>query len=239
MTTSVLHISGLLLAISSLIPLAACDEGDIPYKAADIADSGRTARLTGSVSKTEEWPTGYSVSLAGFGEDEYALVSKTVDASVLDNEGEILLSGIPSEVSSIELCVIDRLRRRVATFASTVCRDTSGEIMLDAGKIDAGMMQAVQQEVFNTTCINCHGTANAACGLTLLQGDSHRQLADVESRLGDGMARVAPGDADASLLWQIISTDRSSTWKYDHSVEVVQPTRLELVRNWINAGAPK
>ena len=231
-----------LLAVACLpFILASCDEGDIPNKVADVDRSGRTARLEGSVVKADEWPAGYSVALAGFGDaDEYAMISKTVDPSALEKTGTMTLSGVPADVTSIELCVIDRLRRRVASFVTVKCDAAGGEVVITADGTDVGPMAAVQSEVFNTTCANCHGASNhAAAGLSLLAGESHAQLVGARSTVEAESMRVVAGNPDESLLWEILSTDKSASWRYDHSVEVVSTVRLDLVRNWIMAGAPE
>ncbi len=49
--------------------------------------------------------------------------------------------------------------------------------------------------------------------------------------------RVEPGHSSSSVLYRILSTDESAGWNYDHSVEVVASEKLDLIKNWIDAGA--
>ena len=48
----------------------------------------------------------------------------------------------------IELCVINRIRERVVTFARVDCSETAEDtIRMDVGEQQVGMFQAVQQQV--------------------------------------------------------------------------------------------
>ncbi len=97
------------------------------------------------------------------------------------------------------------------------------------------MSSAVQLEIFNPTCAQCHGgNGHAAAGLDLLAGNSFDNLISVPSRKIPGMDRVAPGKSAESELFLILNSDISADWNYDHSVEVVRQEKLDLIRNWID-----
>ncbi|MDE6814045.1 MAG: hypothetical protein K2J28_09515, partial [Duncaniella sp.] len=51
------------------------------------------------------------------------------------------------------------------------------------------------------------------------------------------MNRVKPGESGESVLYLILGGNVSSSWSYDHSVEVVRQEKLDLIRNWIDGGA--
>lgn len=79
------------------------------------------------MSGVDTWPDGYTVVLAGFNnEKEYSLIAKSIP-----NNGDVdlLMAGIGEEVTSIELCVTNRIRERVYSFYtqdfSTVDADTT------------------------------------------------------------------------------------------------------------------
>ncbi|MDE6632606.1 MAG: hypothetical protein K2K23_06370, partial [Muribaculaceae bacterium] len=146
----------------------------------------------------------------------------------------VTLSGIPADVTTIELCAIDRLRRRVATFISADY-NTQATLQISAEMVDMSMSGAIQTEIFNTTCVQCHGgNGHAAAGLELLEGNSFSNLISVPSRKIPGMDRVTPGQSAESELFLILDTDISADWNYDHSVEVVRQEKLDLIRNWID-----
>ncbi len=219
--------------------LNSCDEGRIYNDDALAAEEGGAARFSGAVTGLDSWSQGYTVALAGFEEgNDYAVISKNIETSVSDGNCDVTISGIPAEVTSIELCAIDRLRRRVASFLSVDYTPQAGVVQLSSENIDLSMSAAIQTEIFNTTCVQCHGaTGHAAAGLNLIAGNSFDNLISVPSRKIPGMDRVAPGQSNESELFQILETDISSDWNYDHSVEVVRSEKLDLIRNWIDNGA--
>lgn len=216
--------------------LLSCDEGRLYNDYTVQTEEGGSARFSGKVNGTETWSQGYTLALAGFEEgNDYALISKNIKISVIEDRCEITLSGIPSEVTAIELCALDRLRRRVATFISADYNPEDGIVQQSAEGIDVSMAAAIQTEIFNTTCIQCHGgNGHAAAGLDLMAGNSFGNLIDIPSRKISGMDRVSPGKSGESELFLILDSDISADWNYDHSVEVVRQEKLDLIRNWID-----
>jgi len=217
---------------------ASCDEGRIPDDYDIENREGITARITTSMTGADEWPDNYTLVLAGFADgNEYALISKNVENRA-DGRCDMVLVGIPPEVSTVELCAIDRLRRRVASFAKVDCRTDSDTVLLVSYKVDVSPATAIQTEIFNTTCIQCHGRSNfAAAGLDLTDGNAFADLVGVESVKEPDFMRVEAGNSASSVLYRILSTDQSASWNYDHSVEVVTSAKLDLIKDWIDAGA--
>lgn len=228
-----------IILLFALVSLASCDEGRIYNDDTVQEEEGGTARFSGGVTGTDTWSAGYTLALAGFEDgNDYAIISKNIETSESEGTYDVTLSGIPSDVSTVELCALDRLRRRVATFLSAQYSSQDGHIQLKADGVDMSMSAAIQNGIFNTTCIQCHGgTGHAAAGLDLLAGNSFGNLISVPSRKMPGLNRVSPGKSDESELFLILDTDISADWNYDHSVEVVRQEKLDLIRNWIDNGA--
>lgn len=225
-----------IISTAVILSFASCDEGRINIDNYVQSEEGGSARFSGYVKGIETWSSGYSLALAGFEEsNDYAIVSKNIESFISDGICDVTLSGIPSEVTTIELCAIDRLRRRIATFLTVDFNQQESHLQIDADDIDISMENAIQTEIFNTTCVQCHGaTGHAAAGLDLLDGNSFGNLISVPSRKLPGMERVTPGKSSESELFLILDSDISADWNYDHSVEVVRPERIELIRNWID-----
>lgn len=225
-----------LILTAVILSLSSCDEGWIYPDDVVQAEEGGAAHFSGLVTGADSWSSGYTLALAGFADgNEYALISKNIDASISDGRCDVTLSGIPGDVNTIELCAIDRLRRRVATFVSANYNPQSGTLQIDADALDISMSSAIQTEIFNTTCTQCHGaTGHAAAGLDLLAGNSLENLISVPSRKIPGTDRVTPGKSGESELYLILTTNISAEWNYDHSVEVVRQEKLDLIRNWID-----
>lgn len=219
--------------------LPSCDEGRLSDDDIVVDQEGGNARMTVSVTGLETWPSGYTVALAGFEDgNEYALISKNIDVAVSTGTCNIVLTGIPPEVSTIELCALDRLRRKVTSFLSADYVAGNDTVKITGTSVDLSMAGAIQRDIFNTTCIQCHGGSNySAAGLNLTEGKSWDGLISVTSVKNPGLKRIQPGESASSLLYLILSGDYSSSWSYDHSVEVVRQEKLDLIRNWIDAGA--
>lgn len=224
-------LSTMMLAVAA----TSCDDGKIYDET--LPGSGdaiiSTVKFTGDVQGLDSWSGGYTVVVAGFSDTDYAEVSCQVTGSELE------LGGITDDITGIELCAINRLRKRVATFASAEpVKGSDGYIHFDVGQIDATMYTAVQAAVFNAACVQCHGGSNhSAASLNLTAPDSYSALVNVASVKSPDMMRVTPGDASASVLWRAIATDMSDEWAYRHQTIISNTTSADLVKNWIDSGA--
>ena len=182
--------------------ITSCDDGRIYEKTETLSEEGRTLKMSGKINGISKWPDGYSVVVAGFNdESEYAVVTKTIPA-VEDDEIQVTMTGVSDKVTTIELCVINKLRKRVISFQSmddlTAVDDT---ILMDVGTVNVGMYHGIQEKVFNTTCAHCHGgSSSAAANLYLTEGKSYEALVNRPSKKVDGMLLVIPQAAAASLI---------------------------------------
>ena len=230
-----------ILTLISIV-ISSCDDGRIYEKTVHIPREGRTLKLTGKINGIDKWTSDYSIVVAGFDdESEYAIISKIVTTSVgEDGNTQVTMSGISDDVTKVELCTIDRLRRRVVTFcsinSSTAEADT---IRMDAGTIDISMYHAIQANIFTTNCIGCHGESTAAAAqLHLTTGASYNALINQPSTIDGNMLRVKPNNAQESFLHLILNSN-----DYSHHPHVdILPAKtktelLELIDNWIDGGA--
>ena len=227
-------------AIFAMLGLVGCDEGDIQEPATETKTSGKVARLTAAVSGIDSWSSQYSVVLAAFAEgSDYAVVQKRLTEGDNGNV-ETTLNITSDDVATIELCVTNRLRQRIVSFASVPVSQLQGDSLhLAPGRVDVSMFQTIQDMVFTTTCARCHGLGNApAAGLTLAQGQSYAALVNHEASKQERGVRVVPGDTEASLLHKVIHGDPAAV-SFDHSNMIKEPTTIALIDNWINAGANK
>jgi hypothetical protein len=136
----------------------------------------------------------------------------------------------------VALCVINRLRQRVATFEEMDF--TQQTATLQVGTLNVSMYGCIQQTVFNTTCAHCHGGSSyAAAGLNLTEGNSYQCLVNHASKKVEGETLVVPGNAEGSVLTRVLGSTLTADWGYDHSKEVLDSNVLSLIDSWINAGA--
>lgn len=234
-----------LLTLTALTALAAlaqtsCDDGPIYEEVHFDQRKGSVVKFQGELSGTAHWPETYTIALAGFADgSNYAVVAKSVPHAQDGAALTVTLAGVTENVETVELCVIDKLRGRVTTFAKMDMAQSADTILFDAGSVDVSMFGSIQRDVFGTTCAHCHGGADrVAAGLNLTAGVSYDAIVGKSSRKCDSML-IAPGKSSESLLYLILSTDLSSTWHYDHSREVLSTDRLCLIQQWIDSGAPR
>ena len=124
-------ISGLLLFSGLAI---SCDDGKIYDENNQTEREGGTVKLTAKISRVDSWPGGYSVVLAGFTPDNaFAQTAKGIRQTD-DGTIDMVLAGIPSEVTQIEVCVINKLRKRIASFYAADYTEQADTIRLNARK---------------------------------------------------------------------------------------------------------
>jgi hypothetical protein len=230
------------LAVLMTYGLTSCDDGRIPEKAVSFKQ-GRVVKLTGDLTGLRNWPDQYSVALAGFdGTDEYAVISKAISKST-EGSTSIVLSGITDKVTTVHLCILDRLRREVMSFKDLDLEQTSDTIYMEVGNVDVSMFNAIQQSYFNTTCANCHGASNrAAAGLYLTEGRSYAAMVGVPSVKIDTLKIAEPGNAEKSQLHIILHQDNVEGISMTHRDLVSEKNEqsiLPLIDKWIDNGAKK
>ena len=127
--------------------LIACDDGKIYDETVIVTGEGRTLKLTGQITGVESWPEEYSVVVAGFGDGEFAVASKSVPASAADGEElEVTLSGISDEVKQVELCVINYLtegKSYTALVGKKAVKDKAGSLLVKPGEASASFLHKV------------------------------------------------------------------------------------------------
>lgn len=240
MNRSLLYI----IIATSIATLTACDEGNITDEVFVDETESYAVKFTGEISGIDRWAEDYDIVLAAFdGESEYSVIQKQLTASD-DGHTTLVLSGVPTTARSIELCVTNKLRRRILSFESLAIdpseHSPSDTLQLaPATPIDVGMFATIQRFVFDGSAYNCslcHGAENGRAGLDLTQGRSHDNLVGVASTRVPDAVRVVPGDVSSSLLHSVLAEGNPAGLRYDHSGLIDDAVR-RLVDDWINAGA--
>lgn len=202
--------------------LCACDSGDILDKEISVQGSGKVVKMTATVSGLDDWDDSYNVVLAAFSDgNRFAVTQRVIPESTPDGERiSVILENLPAAVSTVELALTDKLRKRILTLASMNIADyqASGDtIRMNLGTLALDRRGSIQRGVFDVACIQCHGAnGHAAAGLDLTR--------DVPQR---------------EKLNQILLDGGASTLHYNHT-DVLSShfkTNLEevktLLREWI------
>lgn len=231
-----LYKGSVLAAVLLSAMLSSCDEGKIYPDDIVIAESGMSVTVKGSFSGCGAYEdSDFGIVVAAFREgDDYAVVSRPL----VDGSDCIVLKNVDPSVSTVEICVISRLRERVFRLASMEVDASSGaDLTFDAGELDVAPFAVIDSGVFSATCTQCHGATGAsAASLDLMPGRAYSGLVNVPSTVVAGQMRVEPGNADASTLWEAVASDVSESWRFDHS-NLLTPVKNDFIREWINSGA--
>lgn len=98
----------------------------------------------------------------------------------------------------------------------------------------ATLDEAVDQRVFAAHCAQCHGgSTTPAAGLYLTEDYLPGSLVNVPSTLVDGATLMTPGFHEKSLVWEVVATDRTSSWRFDHS-KLLDSGDISLLATWID-----
>ena len=114
-------------------------------------------------------------------------------------------------------------------------------IVFDVGTLDLSMFAVIQDHLFTPTCANCHGggSGNPAGNLNLMPGKSYVSLVDEASHKLPDVKRVQPGNAEESLLYQVVM-EQHEGWGYNHYGLLTQtPVLRTIIKDWIDGGASR
>lgn len=222
--------------LALLAVTASCDDGRLYADRLIIPEEGRVVKLTATLEGLDTWSDGYSIVLAGFEDgSDYTVIAKSVQAAD-DGTVDITMSGVAEEVTTLEVCAINRIRKRVATYYELDCSTLGDDtIRIDAGKLDVGMFATIQQDIFDRTCTGCHGEGR---WLDLSAGTSYQTLVGQPSTVFEGRTRVLPGSAAESVLYTILTTSESADLGTDHQTQfTLSEEQFALIGDWIDDGA--
>lgn len=236
------------LILALCLPLAgalaaSCDSGRIYDEELVIPQEGLLLQMSGQVSHISTWPSGYSLVVAGFNdESEYAVISKIVPNPSSDGgDVSVEMSGITDEVTTLEFCVVDRLRRRVHTFCTVpITAAVDNVVTMHTGSVDAAMFGVLQQEVFTPSCASCHGAnaGGAAANLYLTAGHSYDDLVGQPAHCRPDILRVSPGNSGESFLHLVLNRNGDTAHDHEDILDAKRKTvLLNLVDDWIDNGA--
>jgi len=221
------------------LTFCSCDEGDIVPPAVQYNKDGRTVRLSGKIKGLDNWSSEYSLRVASFKEGSQTPVLSKVVTAGADGVVDLRMTGISEDATKVELCVLDRLRRRVFTLSEVDITSVRDTVYMDVGTLDGSMFGIMQTQVFDNLCIGCHrdGT-NPSAQLTLTQGKSYASLVGRPSYKDNGTVLAKPYDSGNSVLYQLLVSSPAE-WHMPHADIVKETSVKEFIREWIESGCPE
>jgi mono/diheme cytochrome c family protein len=99
-------------------------------------------------------------------------------------------------------------------------------------------IEAIQENVFDPSCVECHNNSRASGGLNLADAQtSYDNLVDVAAQQARDLMRVEPGNPDDSyLIHKLEGTQRSGQQMPLGDPALSQDT-IDVIREWIDRGA--
>ncbi|MBQ7443062.1 MAG: hypothetical protein IJS59_04230 [Bacteroidaceae bacterium] len=231
------HLRLFLAALCATL-VAACDEGNIPEKQPTLA-AGRPIRLDCRLSGIGQWGEGYSVVLALFGDDNdgYDISQFRIMPECDGRDTTIIWELQDASARTLEVCLVSALRERIVTFAATDIPEGTDTIRLAANDIDVGLW-ATTLAIFNQSCVRCHGEGQAA-QLFLDPERAYASLVGHPAHRAEfgGASRVVPGDAQASVLHQMLdeTIDNARDLGVNHKAMFRATYPLNIIDLWINS----
>lgn len=219
--------------------LTACDDGDIYPKEVTV-DEETVAKIDVIFKDIETWPEEYNVALAAFSKDNsaYPLLSQNI---AIPTEGEVQhlkLSNLPENCDYISIALLQKSRKSVYLFHTDTIQYKKDEpIELDKVQIDLADYGRLQNQLFNQ-CLTCHGASTqAAAGLNLIENKSYENMVNVLSTRSD-KKRITPYVVGESFIVEVL--ENANAVSYNHTtLTTLKAEDIQLLKSWINKGAPK
>lgn len=235
-----------LLVGGALSCLTGCDDGHVDDPVYVNTDDSYTVEMTGTFQSLNTWNGTYSVAVACFdGESDYSLLQKVLPSSQEATTQVLKLSNVPTNAKTVEIAVVNTLRKRIATIYSYEIPEHqrySDPIKIDVGTLNVGMFGAINQFVFQgtgTNCSRCHSSARATANLDLSADNAYSNLVGVPASSDATQTRVIPGDAEHSFLYKVITIGDENV-SYPHAglfTNETYATFLDIIKSWIEGGA--
>ena len=155
---------------------------------------------------------------------------------------EFTLSNVPEDVTTASICITSLSHKLIYHIYTTETgKGLSAEI--DAGTIEMKSLYSfVQDGIFNSRCISCHGDGGTAAGLDLTKDKSYEMLIGKPATTDPSCVRVVAGNATESYLYRIMTEDtlEANESGYNHPMNVnLRNDMTLLIKEWINSGACK
>ena len=224
-----------------------CDDGHIDDPVFDYCSDGYNVQITGTFKRLDTWTGNYSVVAAAFNdESEYSLIQKVLPSAATDSTTEVVsLSNVSAHAQTIEIAVVNTLRKRIATIYSYPIPNNQhpdDTIKINVGELNVGMFGAINHFIFQgtgTNCARCHSTADGAGHLDLTAENAYASLVNVAAYKDNTQTRVIPFDAANSFFYKVIK-DGDESISYSHTgllTEDKYAVFLDIIAAWINGGA--
>lgn len=231
--------------------LTACDSGDIREQQGEKESRGIIVRMSGRISGTQSWSSRYQIVLAAFSNiDDYSILQKELPTGIQNGDSiDLVLADIGGTANQVQLCVVDKVRERVAAFRQLKLTDEmfkhpKDTVRFDIGSTDVSMYSVVERDLFDNICSKCHGNNGRAAGdMDLRKGYAYTSTVNVSSHIDPTQKRIVPGNAKNSWIVRVLTPGNENLTHYKDHTLILDNDRdnkyFSLLKDWINNGAQR
>ncbi len=219
--------------------LCACDDGHIDEPSHTATTDAYNILIKGTFQHINTWSSPYTVAAACF--DDESPYSLTL--TPLAETSQITLANVPTTAKTIEIAVVNNLRKRIATiytYRISEAKPSKDTIRIDVGNLDVGVYNTINQFVFQgNNCSRCHSSQSPAANLDLTAANAYQNLVGKQASKDKNRTRVVASNAANSYLYKVI-TEGDANVGYSHPALFANETYspfIDIIRNWINNGA--
>jgi hypothetical protein len=178
------------------------------------------------------------VTVAVIGEDgsTITLTKRINKPSKSDQKVTIRLNNLKENTKSIDIAVISNGQSLIYSYYSFPIDNSMETITLPIENLNLASFDRIQKQVFETSCIACHGGSTHISGnLNLTEDKAYAALVNVEAPLSPEKKKyVSPGNAEESYLIDILEDNE---YHKDMFNSTGKQEILGLIKTWIDAGA--
>lgn len=222
-----------LLTVLATSWLTSCDSGDI-YPVEDPSEITRTLHIQGKFTGHNTVPTDRDRKLMVF---TYPYGSSESNRSVRVNaieEGEtsVDITLVPSDATHFIMAITDQGNSIMYEICSGTFEAGNHDAEVSVGNVNMLSYKRLQAQLYDQSCISCHGTANPSAGLVLEQSVSWQNTVNHETSDGVGTIIIPLDEANSVMLQKLISPD-----DFHSRFSTLKNNDTELLRAWILNGA--
>lgn len=221
------------LIVSATSLLTSCDSGDI-YPVEDPSAITRTLHIQGEFTGHNTVPSDRDRKLMVF---TYPKGSSESNRSVRVNaieEGEtsVDITLVPSDATHFIMAITDQGNSIMYEICSGSFEAGTNDAAVSVGNVNMLSYKRLQAQLYDQSCISCHGTANPSSGLVLEQSVSWQNTVNHATSDGEGTIIIPLDEANSVMLQKLISPD-----DFHSRFSTLKTNDTDLLREWIMNGA--
>jgi len=240
------EIIGAGIAFIMVLVFNSCSSGGGGMSTPDAVDATISGRVT--ISGLDLWPDGDQKlvfrAFKGSGRSNLAFEKDLVKSSagVINFRVEDVPLGVLSDMEIAIVNTNDESDFDTRMYYGSYIVDASNQISLPDmnftldGDAPEFLLTQIEDKIFALKCLQCHNSQEADRDLDLSKWQTYGHTVNVNSKIQTSKLLIKPDDLAASFLYTVLTNPESAP---DMLPVEMTDDELDLIRRWINKGAPK